>query len=99
MVSPVYLCACPADCPTRICSGVYVQKAFQCSGKITTIETCQTPDRQNIQVYLTRERDDSLIYPLNEVVDTRTGRTEDVNAEYQAGDTIAYRINKNYMSK
>lgn len=99
MVSPVYLCACPAGCPTRICSGVYVQKAFQCSGKITTIETCNKPGNQRIRVFLTRETDDGLIYPLNEVVDTMTRKTGPVHAEYQAGDTIAYRINKNYTSK
>ena len=92
------MCVCSADCPNRVCSGVYIQKAFQSSGKITNITICDRPNSQRILIYLTRNSADSLHYPERKLADTEEAVTLN-DAVYQAGDILVYRVNKEFTSK
>ena len=93
------LCPCvsSAGCTTKVCSGVYVQKAFQCSGTIVTGESCSPDNNQKIRLYLIRDGDDSQTYPLMELDKDTT--TVTLNEEFNPGDTMVYHVNKNYDSK
>ena len=91
------LCPCvsAAGCTTRVCSGVYVQKAFQCSGTIVTGESCRPDDKQTIRLYLIREGDDNQTYLLTELDEDTTT----LNTKFNPGDTMVYHVNRNYESK
>ena len=80
-----------------MCSGVYVQKAFQCSGTIVTGESCRPDDKQKIRLYLIREGDDNQTYLLTELDKDTT--TVVLNAEFNPGDTMVYHVNKKHDSK
>ena len=80
-----------------MCSGVYVQKSFQCSGTIVTGESCSPDKKQKIRLYLIREGDDSQTYPLMELDEDMT--TVTLNEEFNPGDIMVFHVNKNYDSE
>ena len=94
------LCPCvsAAGCTTisKVCSGVYVQKAFQCSGTIVTSESCKPHKSQKIRLYLMDEGDDSQVYPLTEL---DNDQQVTLNTEFNPGDTMVYHVNQDYKSK
>lgn len=94
---PVSLFVCSAECNKQVCSGIYVQKAFQCNGTIGTIASCSLPGNQKIRLYQMSEVDDSQMHTLKEL--TKDMTTVTLNITYSAGDSIVYHINQNYQSE
>ena len=96
MASLLCPCVSAAGCTTRVCSGVYVQKAFQCSGTIVTSESCKPHKNQKIRLYLIREGDDSQVYPPTELVNDKQVT---LNTEFNSGDTMVYHVSQDHKSK
>lgn len=84
----VSLCVCSADCPSEVCSGLYVEEAFQCNGTVNKISLlCKLSDQQTLQVYLLH-KGSSLLHPK------RINVNSDVSTTYWAGDFIVYHITR-----